>query len=307
MEKCLTQTVLDYVKECQQTFMHQSDAYHIKIYLHEMLEQIVDDIPSEEDMQYVGLVDSHARDFCTFLRDYKYINYQGIGYWLDFYLECVKNSSDSSIKKFPFEDDIVDEWFHRKDDDKQVYIKNTRFDTKITSISDDANFILTKEANWWYHGTSHESALSLLKHGIVPCMGKKGQDFSNGRAFYLSRCFQTSIKWAKRNMIEKKGAVLIYYGQLNSFIGLDLFQNKAEWEYIVKYNRSIGILRLTEDLKTTYKASDYIIGPMSCDRCKYDRDPNWCPTQEKDTYQLCIKSDKMSDEFILERIVFFSD
>ena len=310
MEKCVTQTVLDHVKECQEMFDHQSDEYYIKRYLHDGLEEIANYIPTEGDMIFVGLIDSHARDFCIFLRDYKYVNYQSIEYWLDFYLECVKNRSKSGTTKtvFPFEDDIVDEWFLQKYDDKQVYIKNARFYTKIKSIVVGANFLLAKEANWWYHGTSHESALSLLKHGIVPGMGNKGQDFSTGHAFHLSRCFQTSIKYAKRNMIEKKGAVLIYYGELDSFIGLDLFNNKEEWKRVIKYNRSGGIIRLTGDLNDRFNASDYIIGNMSSDRCKYDDgDPDWCPIQEKDTYQLCIKSDKMSDEFILERIVFFSD
>ena len=102
--------------------------------------------------------------------------------------------------------------------------------------------------------------------------------------------------------------MLIYYGELDSFIGLDLFNNKEERKRVIKYNRSGGIIRLTGDLNDRFNASDYIIGNMSSDRCKYDDgDPDWCPIQEKDTYQLCIKSDKMSDEFILKRIVFFSD
>ena len=102
--------------------------------------------------------------------------------------------------------------------------------------------------------------------------------------------------------------MLVYYGHLDSFLGLDLFNNKEEWERVVKHNRSGGTITLTEDLKHSFNTSDYIIGNMSGDRCKYDDgDPDWCPIQEKDTYQLCIKSDKMSDEFILKRIVFFSD
>ena len=88
MENCFTQTVLTHVKECQQMFMqHQSDEYYIKRYLHDGLEEILlstDDTPSEEDMQYIGLCDSHARDFCTFLREYKHINRQSVKYWLDF-------------------------------------------------------------------------------------------------------------------------------------------------------------------------------------------------------------------------------
>ena len=209
MENCFTQTVLTHVKECQQMFMqHQSDEYYIKRYLHDGLEEILhstDDTPSEEDMQYIGLCDSHARDFYTFLREYKHINRQSVKYWLDFYLECVKNRSDpGALKMFPFEEDKIDRWFSQKDND-QVYIKNTRFNTKITSIAIGASFLLTKEATWWYHGTSHESALSLLKDGIVLEKGQNEQDFSTGHAFHLSRCFQTSIKYAKRNMIEKRG------------------------------------------------------------------------------------------------------
>ena len=91
---------------------------------------------------------------------------------------------------------------------------------------------------------------------------------------------------------------MIYY-QLNSFIGLDLFQNKEEWEYIVKYNRSIGILRLTGDLENSFNKSDYII-PMSGGRCKYnDGDPDWSPTQEKNTYQLSRAIERLSFFFRL--------
>ena len=57
-------------------------------------------------------------------------------------------------------------------------------------------------------------------------------------------------------MIEKKGAVLKYYGELDSFIGLDLFNNKEEWEHVVKYNRSIGIIKLTENLRNSFNTSD---------------------------------------------------
>ena len=126
-------TNCDYVKECQQLFDHQSDEYYIKRNLHDGLKRIC----------WLA----RLAYFCIFLCDYKYIYYQSIDYWLDFYLECVQNSSDSSVKKFPFEDDIVDEWFLQKCYDKQVYMKNTRFDTKITSIAGDANFLLRKQAN----------------------------------------------------------------------------------------------------------------------------------------------------------------
>ena len=123
-------------------------------------------------------------------------------------MECVKNRSDpGALKLFPFEEDKIDRWFSQKDND-QVYIKNTRFNTKITSIAIGASFLLTKEATWWYHGTSHESALSLLKDGIVLEKGQNEQDFSTGHALYLSKFFQIAITWAKRNkkLIKKKGS-----------------------------------------------------------------------------------------------------
>ena len=48
MEKCVTQTVLDHVKECQEMFTRpdfyryktRSDEYYIKRYLHDGLEEI---------------------------------------------------------------------------------------------------------------------------------------------------------------------------------------------------------------------------------------------------------------------------
>ena len=101
-EMCLTQAVLDYVKDCQQLFMYQPDEYYIKRYLHGCPEENQSDIPSKEDMVHVGLSESHANDFCTFLRDYKYINRQSICYWLDFYLECVKKTEEITVLKLSF-------------------------------------------------------------------------------------------------------------------------------------------------------------------------------------------------------------
>ena len=102
-------------------------------------------------------------------------------------------------------------------------------------------------------------------------------------------------------MIEKMGAVLTYYGEIDLFKGLYLFNNKEEWERVVKCNRSSGKIKLSSDFKNRFSMADYIIGNMSGGRCKYS-DPEYCPTK-----RICLKSDDMSEAFSLKKVVFSYD
>ena len=40
---------------------------------------------------------------------------------------------------------------------------------------------------YWFHGTDHGSALSIIRDGIDVTKGNKELDFSDGAGFYLTR------------------------------------------------------------------------------------------------------------------------
>ena len=108
MENCLRQDVLDYIKNCQQRFPgQQTDIYYAKRHFKEAIGALPDDpnndvnipaenrrgmdgqyiIPSEKCMYEMGLRESNASEFCTFLRTFEMVDHQPLTYWIAWYLE----------------------------------------------------------------------------------------------------------------------------------------------------------------------------------------------------------------------------
>lgn len=140
---------------------------------------------------------------------------------------------------------------------------------------------------FWFHGTNHTSASSLLESGINLCMGKLTQDFSDGKGFYLTDKLTFSLKWSRLN---SKPAVVIYKipkllldTDLNK--GLDLYMKPRELKEIVRYYKS----GRKESLKLPINPDEfkYIIG----ERCTYpigSDGPKPCGDDLRT--QLCIKN-----------------
>ena len=94
MEKFLTQNVIDHIEKCQQRFpWHQPDIYYVKRYLHNKIAATPfkkSDRPSKKEMRNIGLCESSASEFCTYLRraDSGIFRYhQTVEYWLNSYIE----------------------------------------------------------------------------------------------------------------------------------------------------------------------------------------------------------------------------
>ena len=103
----------------------------------------------------------------------------------------------------------------------KVNIKKIKFNTSIKSIAGD----IDKRRGLGGIMERH------MLNGIVLGMG------NNGYGFYLSNQFNTAIKWGTINSNKIWGRVDISW-KVDSFKGLDLFNNKEEWERVVKYYRS---------------------------------------------------------------------
>ena len=129
-------------------------------------------------------------------------------------------------------------------------------------------------SNYWYHGTSHASALSILDGGILFKMGGRAQDFSSGDGFYLSSSFTASADWAKTHPSEP--CVLTLFGDCTTFQGLNLFDNNKD--DVIKYYRSYGLIKPSIELENQLENVEYVIGPSG----------------------LCIRSRRMAQSFVLK-------
>ena len=109
MEKRLTQDVIDHIKNCQQRFPgHQTDIYYAKRHFEDALATLPDDpvndvnipsenrcvmdghyiIPPEKYMHEIGLHESNASEFCTFMRTFEMVDHQPITYWIALFRMC---------------------------------------------------------------------------------------------------------------------------------------------------------------------------------------------------------------------------
>ncbi|BFY99819.1 hypothetical protein BsWGS_02859 [Bradybaena similaris] len=148
-----------------------------------------------------------------------------------------------------------------------------------------------------FHGTTHESAMSLVKHGIILTRGSKEQDFSNGDGFYLSEKFDNAKAWSQAARGDH-GAVVVYKvfrSLLNpdESKGLDLSQDMSQWQEVVRCCRNGYSNRKCRKALGKYA---FIQGPP----CKNPRDvrgSNPLLPCEESGNQLCIRDDSFAEEF----------
>ena len=94
MEKFLTQNVIDHIEKCQQRFpWHQPDIYYVQRYLHDKIAATPfqqSDRPPEKEMRDIGLCESSASEFCTYLQRVDsgiFYHHLTVKYWLNSYIE----------------------------------------------------------------------------------------------------------------------------------------------------------------------------------------------------------------------------
>ncbi|XP_059152814.1 uncharacterized protein LOC131938702 [Physella acuta] len=152
----------------------------------------------------------------------------------------------------------------------------------------------------YFHGTSHENAVNILRNGIILKRGKRAQDFSDDDGFYLSYVFSHAKTWAREK--SSKPAVIVFSVPNTLFerhMGLDVssahfdteetvLRKQREWREIVKYCRNGSEGPAPENFDNYC----YIIGNISVNGSFVKE----IPTQSENK-QLCIKSKEFAEEF----------
>ena len=227
-------------------------------------------------------------------------------------VECVNNRVNGK-QSFVNNGTKIEEWFS-----STATQKRRTYDIKCINISfekiksfpktDDVFPLSTKGGNYWYHGTTQESAESIRNVGIILEEGQEKQDFSHSSGFYLNPRFSDAAEWASRRFRETAGAILIYNLPLDDFQGLNLFNDLENWQKVVGYYRS-GCKRVIDNqLVDHWDQVDFIRGEMSGDGYNPEIE-SWKPQRKPDKSQLCIRSRRMAKEFslALQGIIYFSD
>ena len=205
-------------------------------------------------------------------------------------------------RRFPFRPNQVNTWFAltRKQDgyDGDVPVNAINVDAvgkagRLYTPQYDVAFpdgLADDEYRLFFHGTSHDGALSILRQGIMLSEGTKTGDFSSGNGFYLTDNLNTALDQAI-SKYKRQPAVLIYKFSINNlgnFEGLDLRGQAArdQWKTIIKTCRSgIGLPTAIR------KKKSFIEGPMAAVSRKGEI------RAIPHSYQLCILSEAMAENF----------
>lgn len=212
----------------------------------------------------------------------------------------------TSCSRFPLNLTRPNEWFalpearSRKDTVQPCSLINLedteQIQTKILQLPPDE----TEDRILLFHGTDHDSALSISDQGIDINEGSQKRDFSDGAGFYLTDDLNHATRMARGKT--SKPAVLVYAlpkDMRTKFSGLSLCDEKKreEWKTVVSQFRS-G--RTKKNLRKSLENADFIEGPISS---SYELPP----VAKEGSYQMCAISDDLADEIdkCLRAIAFF--
>lgn len=224
---------------------------------------------------------------------------------------------ENAFGKFPYQESTVNSWFKQARDQGdetcgEVHILNM-MGKKLKQLEPfplqgGKNFpqeIEGEDHQLFYHGTDHKSVECILEEGIILEKGKKNSDFSHGKGFYLNNNFQEAVSWAFR-IRDKKRAVLIFKIPNNVLDGfreasINLLDDEEEWQRITSHFRSAQPNK--KFLKEMRRIS-FIEGPIASVSV---RGSMKIKGQIEGSYQMCIHSDDLADQFHLNlhSIVFF--
>lgn len=313
----LDSEVAGHLKNMPEEFrQHEPDEYYIKSYIEEKMDYA--DKGSERDVktccEQCGFTCARAERIARRLKKFPLTNHQSLSLWLERYVDdmfrYVVHLSGKS-PRYPHKETVVDKWIpvestrYAEDDDGYPQPENISVNVMNSpSREREKKYIdMNRSRKYWYHGTDHASALSILEEGIQPRRGRAMQDFSDGDGFYLSSHFKEAKMWAHA---WSRPAVILFNKKSvahQKFKGLNLcFNNETRWAQIVKYNRCGRSRKCLpeKDLREAFDESDYVMGPRSTDGRKGTPENEsyltWQPLgYEEGCQQLCIKSKEMAD------------
>lgn len=157
----------------------------------------------------------------------------------------------------------------------------------------------------FYHGTHHGFVQSIID-GINLDKGKRGNEFSDGGGFYVTKSLSEGNKWADDKSGGSNSAVLVFrvnkveLRENENIQGLDLMGNdkREEWQNLVKI-----CLSSDERYPDIVEGYGFIEGPLVGN---IDSEDN--PIPMNGSHQLCILTDDCVSLFdrSLCAVVYFS-
>ncbi|CAG5130148.1 unnamed protein product [Candidula unifasciata] len=152
-----------------------------------------------------------------------------------------------------------------------IYVYNTDTYVKEDCILKEFKTSL-RGKDVFYHGTTAESAKSIIEQGIDLTESTRHVDFSAGKGFYVTDDYEKACQWSKRKQRFhcRKPAVVVFkidsnlrQNETHLLLKVDNDTNRKFWECIVSHfrhgKRSPVITRILEDVK-------YIEGPVAHNR-----------------------------------------
>ena len=308
----VSQAIIDFtVKTSSYQHNHQFDVYYVK----RGLKEAALSAPQGDDLEILELCfqKTYAADLWQSISENKLLKHQKLEYWMRLYVDYV-NETVNNGRSFESNGEKLDNWF-----DSEAFSETGNFDIKcintlsinidhVYSSVNDPESLFDSDGDYWYHGTTQNSAESIRKEGIRLEKGQEQQDFSDLFGFYLNQNFHEAKKWSMRRFGRTQGAILIYRFPLKRFRGKNLHEDPEEWKKVVEYFRSKKPPKKRAAFKKELRNVEYIFGPMAQNTNNKDKNV-FRARMIPDTSQLCIKLEKMAVQVTsaLCGIIYFSD
>lgn len=232
-------------------------------------------------------------------------------------LRCITDKS-LYCGRFPHHENVVNEWFYHPSDTKNrnQKVKEINVEKEAGTSWDDDNLFSMAKLNElklceddtfeiFYHGTHHGFVQSIID-GINLDKGKRGNEFSDGGGFYVTKSLSEGNKWADDKSGGGSSAVLVFrvnkvkLRDNENIQGLDLMGNdkREEWQNLVKI-----CLSSDERYPDIVEGYGFIEGPLVGN---IDSEDN--PIPMNGSHQLCILTDDCVPLFnrSLCAVVYFS-
>ena len=282
----------------------------------------------KEKLEIAGFNKSTAfyiQECCTINQVY---SWEPLDYWIHIYFDVKLNSlsptpsQEDYHKRFLSGEWQKNQWYEEqievvRDKTKKALDVQVIYTSQMNQVPDlvidgETINLRARNGNIWYHGTNAKNLPSLRDNGILLGKGNADLDFSSSGGFYLSRDIELAKSWAvgrggrnysqPKKTQQKKGkaaeanphfegydVVFIYQFDRSSYLGVDLSQNKKDWEDVVNHFRNNISIELTnEELADEIDIAEYIYGPMSGDGSNEGK------LTQKKKKQLCIKKLSMT-------------
>ena len=211
-----------------------------------------------ESFKHLGFTSSRARFLAGLLEENPTSNHQIVLYWAkEYIINTFETSVLFSCKPKEYSNDFISngklrtEIFDEENNcgvagDVEIDVVDVHEEDANTNeiISEylKQNSSTMEDTKYWFHGTDHESAINIGRHGIDITKGKEGGDFSHKNGFYITSNFSFAKSWSQK-MRKNTKAVIVFNVEddqiFNSYKGLKLSSDEQEkWTKTVKYFRN---------------------------------------------------------------------